>query len=76
MSYTPHTPADIEAMLAAIGVRSLDELLVVPAAIAPREPLALPAGLPEVQLTRKIGALALANAAVEYTSFLGARDAG
>ncbi|HTV74597.1 MAG TPA: aminomethyl-transferring glycine dehydrogenase subunit GcvPA [Candidatus Acidoferrales bacterium] len=72
MAYTPHTAADIEAMLAAIGVRSLDELLTVPDAIALRKPLALPAALPEVQLTRKMGALAVANAAVEYTSFLGA----
>ena len=32
--YTPHTEADIKAMLSAIGVRSLDDLLQVPESIA------------------------------------------
>jgi glycine dehydrogenase subunit 1 len=72
MSYTPHTAADIEAMLAAVGAASLADLVAVPEAIALREPLALAPGLPDAALTRKMEVRAAANAAIEYTSFLGA----
>ncbi|HEY0797701.1 MAG TPA: hypothetical protein VGD50_01055, partial [Candidatus Baltobacteraceae bacterium] len=72
MSYTPHTDEDIAAMLAAIGAASLDELVTVPEAIALQAPIDLGPGLPELQLAAKIGALAVKNAAIEYTSFIGA----
>jgi len=70
--YAPHTDADIEAMLATIGARSLEELVTVPEAIAIRGPLDVPAPLPELELQRRIAGYAAGNAALEYTSFLGA----
>ena len=48
--YTPHTRDEIEAMLGAIGVASLDELLRVPDAVAFKGALDVPAGLPETEL--------------------------
>jgi glycine dehydrogenase subunit 1 len=59
-------------MLGDVGVSSLDELLRVPDAIALKEPLAVPPGLPEMELQRTIGAYAAKNDATKYTSFLGA----
>jgi len=59
-------------MLDAVGVASLEELLAVPEAVAIRGPLAVPPGLPEIDLQRTIGAYAQRNAAPHYTSFLGA----
>ena len=70
--YAPHTDADIEAMLAAVGARSLDELVAVPEAVAIRSPLDVPPGLPELELQRRISSYAANNGALEYTSFLGA----
>jgi len=70
--YAPHTPTDIREMLDAVGVASLEELLRVPAAIALAEPLAVPPGLPELELNRTMAAYAARNEAVAFTSFLGA----
>jgi glycine dehydrogenase subunit 1 len=71
--YAPHTDADIAAMLAVVGVPSLEELVRVPDAVALKVPLDVPAGLPELALGRKIAAYAARNvAATEYVSFLGA----
>ncbi|MBC5799508.1 MAG: aminomethyl-transferring glycine dehydrogenase subunit GcvPA [Candidatus Eremiobacteraeota bacterium] len=70
--YAPHTDADIEAMLAAVGARSLDELVAVPQAVAIRSPLEIPAGLPELELYRRMSSYAARNGALDYTSFLGA----
>jgi glycine dehydrogenase subunit 1 len=70
--YTPHTASDIEEMLAVIGASSLDELVRVPDAVALRRPLDLPPGLPEVELAQRMASYAGRNAAVCYTSFLGA----
>ena len=49
MRYTPHTPSDIAAMLAAVGVpSSVDELVRhVPAALRATAAIDLPPGLPE-----------------------------
>jgi glycine dehydrogenase subunit 1 len=69
--YAPHTQSDIRDMLDAVGVASLDELLRVPDAVAIKEPLAVPPGLPEMELQRTIGGYAARNEAVGYTSFLG-----
>lgn len=74
MRYLPHTQADIEAMLAAIGVASLDDLFkTVPKSCRETEELGLPQALSEWQLNSHMDALA-ANIAVdpEYTVFLGA----
>jgi glycine dehydrogenase subunit 1 len=70
--YTPHTETDVAEMLAAIGAASLDELVRVPDAVALHAPLDLPPGLPEVELAGRMAGYAARNAAVCYTSFLGA----
>jgi glycine dehydrogenase subunit 1 len=71
--YSPHTAADIRAMLAAVGARSLEELIRVPDAVALKLPLEVPPPLPEADLARTIAGYAARNtAATEYTSFLGA----
>jgi glycine dehydrogenase subunit 1 len=70
--YTPHTDEDVAAMLAAIGVSSLEELVRVPAEIAPLEAINLPAGQAERDLTEHFTALSAENTAVGLPSFLGA----
>lgn len=70
--YTPHTDADIQAMLADIGVASLDDLVRVPEAIAPKAPITVPDALPERELADMMSALAADNTATQYRSFLGA----
>jgi glycine dehydrogenase subunit 1 len=70
--YAPHTQTDIREMLDAVGVESLEELLRVPDAVAIKEPLAIPPGLPELELQRTMLAYAGRNGAVDYVSFLGA----
>ena len=73
MTYIPHTDADREAMLKAIGVASLDDLFdAVPADV--RFPkLDLPAGLSEMETTWELNGLASANvAANDFAIFLGA----
>jgi glycine dehydrogenase subunit 1 len=70
--YTPHTQADIDAMLAAIGAGSLDELLKVPDAVALKAPLEIVPELPEYQIARRFEMFAAKNRGVDYTTFLGA----
>ena len=62
-AYLPHTPDDIAAMLAAIGVSSLDALFAqVPARLRERARLDLPVGLTEAELRTRLGGLAARNA--------------
>ncbi len=70
--YTPHTQSDIKAMLGAIGVKSLDDLLQVPDSIALRAQLEVVPALPEYQIARRFEHFAAKNTGVDYTSFLGA----
>jgi len=70
--YTPHTEADIRAMLDAIGVGSLDDLLTVPESIALKAPLDVVPALAEYQIARRFEHFAKKNPGVDYTSFLGA----
>ncbi len=70
--YTPHTPSDIREMLDAVGVASLEDLVRAPDAVALKKPLAVPPGLPELELQRTMTAYADRNQALKYTSFLGA----
>ncbi len=73
MTYIPHTDADREAMLKAIGVDSIDALFdAVPEDV--RFPtLDLPDGASEMEVAWSVGGLASANAAAhEYAIFLGA----
>jgi glycine dehydrogenase subunit 1 len=70
--YTPHTEYDIREMLDVVGVASLEELVRVPDAVALKEPLDVPPGLPELELQRVMTAYADRNQALEDISFLGA----
>jgi glycine dehydrogenase subunit 1 len=70
--YTPHTEADIKAMLATIGVDSVDRLLEVPDALRPRASIEVPGPLPEYRLRRHIEEIAEKNVGADYISFLGA----
>lgn len=73
MTYIPHTDADREAMLKAVGVESLDALFdAVPEGV--RFPdMDLPEALSEMEVAWTMGGLAGANAgAHEYSIFLGA----
>ena len=70
--YAPHTQADIDAMLATIGVASLDELLAVPDDVKLREKLDVVPALPEYQIARRFEHFARKNPAASYASFLGA----
>jgi len=73
MRYTPHTAAEIQAMLKAIGVPSVDALVEhVPADLRATAGLAtLPAGLDERALRTEIAALAARNRS-DAVAFLGA----
>ena len=73
MRYTPHTVADQEAMLRAIGSASLDDLYRhVPQSLRERAGIALPAGLTELEVRRRLSALAARNvSAADWSFFLG-----
>ncbi|MFI5010360.1 MAG: aminomethyl-transferring glycine dehydrogenase subunit GcvPA [Solirubrobacterales bacterium] len=73
--YTSTTPADLEAMLDAIGVGSIAEIFdrQIPAAVRLKRALDLPAGLPEQDVYEHLRALAARNVSAEdELSFLGA----
>ncbi len=73
--YTSTTPEDRAAMLAAIGVSSVEELFErqIPEAVRLRRALELPAGLPEQEVYAHLRALAARNvSAEEELCFLGA----
>ncbi len=73
MDYTPHTEAQIQEMLHAIGVGSVDELVsTVPAELRQRS-LDVPAGLAEAQVIELGEGLASRNRSLkDVVSFLGA----
>jgi len=71
VAYGPHTPADRQRMLAAIGVRSVDDLFAdIPEALR-AGPLRLDPPEPEQALVTRLGGLAARNQA-DLASFLGA----
>jgi glycine dehydrogenase subunit 1 len=73
--YTATTEADRAAMLAAIGVSSVEELFErqIPEAVRLRRALELPAGLPEQDVYEHLRALAARNVGAEdELTFLGA----
>src|SRR5690606_12308392 len=74
MTFAPMTDADREAMLAAIGVRSVEELFAdIPEDIRLQRPLDLPPAMAEAEVRRHLSALAGRNADVDrYACFLGA----
>ncbi|HEY4347590.1 MAG TPA: aminomethyl-transferring glycine dehydrogenase subunit GcvPA [Gaiellaceae bacterium] len=72
MSFLSLTADDREAMLAAIGVASIDELFRdIPAAVRFDRPLDVPPALSEAALTRHLEELAAKNI-LDEVSFLGA----
>ena len=71
MSYSPHTAADRERMLAAIGVESVDDLFAdIPAAVRATR-FELPAPLAEQEVRAELARLAGQNR-IPRVSFLGA----
>ncbi|HZS76695.1 MAG TPA: aminomethyl-transferring glycine dehydrogenase subunit GcvPA [Ktedonobacteraceae bacterium] len=74
MSYIPNTPEDQQAMLARLGLSSLEDLLApVPENVRLRRPLDLPPALPEPDLKRLMMNMAAKNSNLDTTiSFLGA----
>ena len=71
MSYSPHTAADRERMLAAIGVGSVDDLFAdIPAAVRATR-FGLPAPLAEQEVRAELSRLAGLNR-IPRVSFLGA----
>lgn len=72
MRYTPHTPAEVDAMLQAIGATSLEALVEhVPAALRATAALALPPGLDERAIRSELAAMASRNR-TDSVAFLGA----
>jgi glycine dehydrogenase subunit 1 len=72
VSYTSLTPEDREAMLAAIGVSSIEELFAdIPAGVRFRGELDVPPALAEADLAAHLGELAARNV-LDGVSFLGA----
>lgn len=74
MNYLPNTEQDRQAMLAAIGVSSIEELFSdIPAGIRPKKAMAIPAGLAELEVKKVVTALSKKNGSLDdYVSFLGA----
>ena len=73
MRYTPHTAADKEQMLQAIGLSRIEQLFDhIPQSIRERAGISLPPGLTEVGVKRRMAALAAKNATPEgWNLFLG-----
>jgi glycine dehydrogenase subunit 1 len=74
MSYVPNTAAEQQAMLSAVGVETIEDLLQsVPEQVRLKRPLALPRALPEPNLKRLMLEISEKNADLDhYVSFLGA----
>jgi glycine dehydrogenase subunit 1 len=74
MRYLPNTPQNQRAMLDAIGVNGIEDLLVkIPAKARLSRPLALPPALAEADLVRHLRGLAGRNADADgWSCFLGA----
>jgi glycine dehydrogenase subunit 1 len=63
MRYTPHTAADIEAMLRVIGADSVEALYAhIPASLRQRARIGLAPGKSELEVQRRLAALAARNA--------------
>jgi glycine dehydrogenase subunit 1 len=74
MRYIPHTDHDITTMLAALGVRSVDDLFSsIPEQLRAQAMINLPAGLSEHQVRARLAELAGANrVSPDIATFLGA----
>lgn len=74
MRYVPHTEKDKQAMLATIGVSSIEELFSdVPESVRLKKPIELPKGLSEAEVKKLVKGLSQKNQTLDdYISFLGA----
>ncbi|MHB1843064.1 MAG: hypothetical protein ACYCO4_08080, partial [Sulfobacillus sp.] len=62
MRFTPHTPAERQAMLTALGASEVMDLFAdLPQAVRLGRDLELPLGMPELELDRHVRALADQN---------------
>ncbi len=73
MAYILNTPDDVRAMLAAVGLDSLDALFdLIPPEFRLKRPLDIPPALSEMELTGHLGALASKNVGTDLRPcFLG-----
>jgi glycine dehydrogenase subunit 1 len=72
MRYLPHTEADVQAMLAAVGLKSLDELFsTIPADCIRQTDLDLPQAMTEPELSGHMDCLA-EGAGAGFKVFAGA----
>ena len=73
--YTSTTPEDRAAMLAAIGVGSVEELFErqIPEAVRLRRALELPTGMPEQEVCAHLRELAARNVSAERSSAFSGR---
>jgi glycine dehydrogenase subunit 1 len=73
MAYIANTPDDVQVMLEAIGLDSLDDLFdMIPAEYRLTRPLAIPEALGEMELTSHVGELLGRNAGADVRPcFLG-----
>ena len=72
MTYTPHTPDDVAAMLAAVGADSLEDLLRVPDGVALHAPVEMMPARSEIEIDARFRAFAAQTGGTEHRSFLGA----
>jgi len=74
LAYTPHTPDDVAAMLAAIGVKSVDELFAdIPESVRLRRPLEVEGPMGEAEVYRFFRSLASQNRIIhDLVHFVGA----
>lgn len=74
MPYIPHTRSDVKRMAETIGIGDVEELFRdIPGSLRLTEPLDLPSGLTEMELTRELGRIAGDNKGIDrYICFLGA----
>jgi glycine dehydrogenase subunit 1 len=73
LPYQLNTPADTERMLAAIGVKTTEDLFSpIPSELRLKRPLAIPPGMDEITLTNHMASLAAKNVpAGQAVCFLG-----
>jgi glycine dehydrogenase subunit 1 len=73
MRFIPHSPSDIERMLAVVGVGAVDELFQdIPTELRASGAIDLPPGLPEQAVRQRLEGLAARNSGASMLSFLGA----
>jgi glycine dehydrogenase subunit 1 len=72
MRYLPHTPREIDEMLEAVGVRSIDDLFeAIPKDVRLERHLAIASGMDEASLMAHLSDLAARNTGASLLSFLG-----